>query len=78
MYEYGDAVGIAITETGEVVAHHISSNESFSAHDLLKEKIFDEKFPEGWTFEFVRIRDDRDNHAGLKAALKLYDEKIES
>ena len=78
--EFGDAVGVAITEDGRVLATHVSSNESWSRRDLgmngessPKHKYYDEACPEGWECEFVPIRDDRDKHAGLQAALAAYD-----
>lgn len=78
--EFGDAVGVAITEDGQVLATHVSSNESWSRNDLgmngepsPKHAAYDEACPEGWECEFVRIRDDRDKHAGLQAALAAYD-----
>lgn len=78
--EYGDALGIAITEDGIVVNTHVSSNESFSIMDLgmaehstRGHEIYNEKFPEGWECEFVKISNDRDNHSGLQKALKLFD-----
>ena len=82
MNEFGDAEGIAIDETGEVLATHVSSSESWSRHDLgmngectWKHDIYDKAHPSGWECEFVHIRDDRDNHAGLRAALAAHDKR---
>lgn len=76
--EFGDAQAIAIDETGKIVATHVSSNESFAAHDLgmtesstRKHDIYHTNYPGGWQCEFVRIRDRRDTHPGLQAALTL-------
>jgi hypothetical protein len=74
IYEFGDAVGVAITEDGYVVGTHVSSNESFSRHDLYVPDVFDDLFPLGWEWEFVSIKD-RDTHAGLKAAIKVASEE---
>jgi hypothetical protein len=78
--EFGDALALAIDETGKVLATHICSNESFAiidlgmdAHSRRKHDLYHTAHPHGWTCEFVRIRDDRDNHAGLQAALKAMD-----
>ena len=76
MREFGDAEAVAIDETGKVLATHVSSNESWAAHDLgmalgstRKHEHYNEAHPTGWETEFVRIRDNRDAHAGLQAAL---------
>jgi hypothetical protein len=73
--EFGDAASVAIAETGEVVCSHWSSHEGWAIHDLgmdgtsnWKHDIYAAFAPEGYELEFVRIRDDRDNHAGLQAA----------
>ena len=76
MCEFGDAEAVAIDETGKVLATHVSSNESWAAHDLgmamgstWKHEKYNEVHPGGWVTEFVRIRDNRDSHEGLQAAL---------
>ena len=78
--ELGDAVAIAIDETGEVLATHVCSAEGFAAGDLgmngrsnWKHDSYDKAHPDGWECEFVRIRDDRDSHEGLQSALKAHD-----
>jgi hypothetical protein len=83
--EFGDAMGIAIDETGTVLATHISSSESFSVHDLgmdrgctWKHNVYNEAHPGGWECEFVRIRDNRDAHTGLQAALAAFDERAKN
>jgi len=83
--EFGDSVGIAIAEDGEVLATHVSSSESFSAHDLgmnasctWRHESYTKKYPKGWHCEFVRIRDGRDDHAGLQEALKAHDQHANS
>lgn len=73
---HGDAVGIAISENGNVIASHVSSSESWCKHDLgmdgksnWKHDVYDEEFPDGWEYEFVSL-DDIDNHEGLQLALE--------
>lgn len=58
-------------EEGEVLAMHLSSNPSFSQHDLgltsdWKHDKYRAAHPEG--FELVWV-DDPDNHEGFRAAL---------
>lgn len=76
MSEQGDAAGIAIDETGKILASHVSSSESWAKHDLgmgmnsdRKHELYNKAHPEGWECEFVHIRDNRDAHEGLQAAL---------
>ena len=78
--EFGDAVAIALDETGAILASHVCSSESFAVGDLgmdgrstRKHDKYDAAWPDGWECEFVRIRDDRDNHAGLQAAMRAHD-----
>ena len=73
---YGDAVGIAISDDGIVIASHVSSSESWCKHDLgmngksnWKHDIYDKEFPDGWECEFVSL-DNIDNHEGLQLALE--------
>ena len=80
--EFGDALAVAITEDGEVLATHVCSSEGFASGDLgmrkghtAKHDLYDKVCPDGWECEFVLIRDDRDNHAGLQAALNAHKEK---
>ena len=79
---FGDAEGIAIAEDGEILATHVSSCESWSAHDLgmnghciWNHDIYDGKYPEGWECEFVTINDNRDTHEGLQLALKNHEKR---
>ena len=74
--QIGEALGIAIDETGQIVATHLSSNESFAKNDLIKPQVFNQQYPDGWEFEFIRMENNgRENHAGLQAALKLYNQR---
>lgn len=75
---YGDAEAIAIDEDGVIVATHISSGEHWGKNDLgmsngckSKHDVYDAAYPDGWECEFVHNAD-RDNHAGLQAALAKY------
>jgi len=72
----GDAMAVAIDETGKVLATHISSDEYFAKSDLgmdglskRKHEIYDSAHPGGWDYEFVSICDNRDTHGGLQAAI---------
>lgn len=82
MNENGDAIAVAIDETGTELAAHFSSNEAWAINDLgmdghstQKHDLYNAAHPGGWETEFVRIRDDRDAHAGLQEALRLNAEK---
>ncbi len=81
--EFTDAVGVAISEDGRVIATHVSSNESFCKIDLgmdgkskQKHAAYDKAYPDGWDFEFVHVSDNRDNHAGLQSALAAYEKRL--
>jgi hypothetical protein len=75
--EFGDAEGIAITLDGRIASTHISSSERFSRSDLCMNgnisdhyaELYNAVAPDGYELEFVRIRDNRDDHEGLKCAL---------
>jgi len=55
IHAFRNAEGVVIDEAGEVLATHISSNESWSRHDLgmngecdWKHNIYDKTHPNGW------------------------------
>lgn len=76
------AQAIAISETGDVVASHFCSNESFARGDLGmngsdwsgKHERYNEYAPDGYELEFVLCKD-LFSHEGLNIALNLNDEK---
>lgn len=79
----GDSEGLVVDENGNVVTSHISSTEEMSIRDLgmdgttkCKHDIYDKAYPGGWEYEYVRIRDDRENHPGLKVAVTKYAKKL--
>lgn len=81
--EFGDAEGFAIDENGKVLASHVSSNEWFSISDLGMDgestrhhDAYNKTHPDGWEYEFVRIKDNRDKHVGLLAALSKHDQRV--
>ena len=76
-----DVIGQALCEDGAGLASHLSSNISFSKHDMgltsdWKHKTYKEHCPDGFDLEWV---DDPENHDGWQSALvknkQLYEEK---
>ena len=66
--------GEALTEDGEFIAGHISSDVEWTKHDMgitsdWKHKYYSEYYPDGYELEWV---DDPANHEGLQAAYKLH------
>lgn len=67
----------AISEDGEILGHHICSDESFVPGDLEYREKYNEYYPNGYELEFIpwaRLS----SHTGLNEALKLYDIKYKS
>lgn len=69
----GDVIGYALAEDGTVLASHLSSNESFSKHDMgftsdWKHEKYKAHYPNGFEIEWV---DDPDSNEAFKAAFAL-------
>lgn len=71
----GDVMGYALAEDGACLAMHLSSNASFSKHDMgltsdWKHEIYEKYYPLG--FELVWVDEDQlDTHEGFNAAFAL-------
>lgn len=65
----GDVSSAAITQEGELVAQHVSSNEWWAKEDVGRRRAaqYDEKFPEGWEFEWVEENQVETNKEFLEA-----------
>lgn len=69
-----DVLGCAMAEDGDVLGEHLSSNESFSRHDMgltsdWKHDRYKAKYPDG--YELVWVGWDFKTHEGWQAALAL-------
>jgi len=76
----GDVIGTALCECGEGLASHLSSNKSFSQHDMgltseRKHDVYAAHAPEGFELEWV---DDPSSHAGWQAALRKNDAAMDA
>jgi hypothetical protein len=71
---YGNADGISLSETGEIVTTHVCRSEAHAMRALNRPDVFDAKYPDGWTFEFVSILE-RDTHVGFQRALEAFDKR---
>ena len=74
-----DVIGYALAEDGAGLASHLSSNKSFSQHDMgltsdWKHESYKKHYPEGFELEWV---DDPDNHPGVAAAYALNQQAVE-
>ena len=70
----GDGEAFAISEDGTILGTHICSSEVFVAWDLKYRKTYDEYYPNGYSLEFVPVRD-LTIHQGLNAALIACNER---
>jgi len=75
----GDVYGRALAEDGTGLDGHLSSNETFSKHDMgltsiWKHEIYREHYPNGYELEWIDAKD-LDTHEGFQKALKLNQEK---
>lgn len=69
----GDVSGYALAEDGTGLASHLSSNESWSKHDMgltsnWHHDSYTEHYPDGFVLEWVS---EPESHEGLRAALEL-------
>lgn len=61
IYLYSQPIGgmwysVAVTEDGEIIAHHSSSDEGFAFHDMTtddKLSLYWNKYPDGFSLEWV-------------------------
>ena len=72
-FRSGDVIGYALAEDGQGLASHLSSNMSFSQHDMgltsdWKHEHYAKCYPEGYELEWV---DNPENHEGWQKALAL-------
>lgn len=72
---WGDVIGIAINEDGDILAQHACSNEGYMPHDLgcvegstWQQDRYMERYPDGYRVEFVPYRL-VDGHEKLQAAI---------
>lgn len=70
---HSDVIGYALAEDGKGLASHLSSDVSFSKHDMgltsnWKHDAYKEHYPDGYEVEWV---DDPENHNGWKNAFTL-------
>lgn len=70
----GHVVGYAMSEDGSALASHVSSNESFSKHDMgvtsdWKHQIYEKKYPDGYEIVWLSA-DEREHDEGFQKALK--------
>lgn len=71
----GDVIGYALADDGECLAMHMSSNVSWSKHDMgltsdWKHENYKKNFPDGYELEWID-ESELDNHAGFAEAFKL-------
>ena len=70
-----DVMGYALAEDGHCIASHLSSNETWSKHDMgltsdWKHDHYAKEYPDGYELEWVPMQD-VETHVGLNAALCL-------
>lgn len=75
-----DVIGYALAEDGTALAGHVSSNKSFSKHDMgltsdWKHDRYKAHYPEGFEIEWV---DNPDDHEGYQRALALNKQAAEA
>jgi hypothetical protein len=78
-FEPGDVIGHALAEDGTGLCSHLSSNPSFSRHDMgitsdWKHDIYKDHYPDGYELEWIETKD-LDTHPGFIAAYDLNQEK---
>lgn len=70
----GDYLGVGMAEDGAVLASHVSSSETWLAHDLgatsqCEHERYAAHYPDGFEVEYVPLVE-LSSHAGLLAAVK--------
>lgn len=69
---------VAVSEDGEVLASHVSTNLQWALWDIgmtsgHKHRAYEARYPEGYQLEWV---DDPQAHAGVQAAFKLNQQRV--
>jgi hypothetical protein len=75
----GAVLGYAMAEDGTGLANHLSSNISFSKHDMgltsdWKHDYYKEHYPDGYELEWIEEKD-LDNHVEFCKACKINSEQ---
>jgi len=75
MEGWDDLAGFALAEDGTGLAEHISSDEQWSQYDMTatpaKREAYAKHYPDGYELIWLGCEPDIEQHAELKAALKL-------